>query len=167
MLRHRTVFASMFAAAAVVGTAAFAHPSARHAVKSPPWLSIEAPVNPFDARTRGAVFLVHAMTHEGIPRISDVTGSAEGMVSGTRRSVQLSFEPTDRPGVFAVRRQWPDDGTWIARISLFTATAIVTFDRAGNVASARVPTALQSGLPIPRPVPAREIDSTLAEVARR
>jgi hypothetical protein len=43
----------------------------------------------------------------------------------------------------------------------------VTLDRGGNVASVRVPTELASGNQIPRPVAAREIDSTLAEAARR
>jgi hypothetical protein len=166
MLAIRSAIATALTAA-ILGTAAFANPSTAHPVKSPPWISIESPVNPFDQHTRDAAFLVHAMAHDGIPRISDVTGSAEGMVGSTRRTIPLSFEPTDRPGVFAVRRQWPTEGAWLARISLFSATAIVTFDRAGNVASARVPTQLQSGLPIPRAVAAREIDSTLAEVARR
>lgn len=165
MLGNRFAIATVFAVA-IVGTAAFANPSTSRAVKWPPWLSIEAPVNPFDAHARGAVFLVHAMTREGIPRVSDISGSAEGMVGSTRRSIPLEFDATDRPGVFAVRRQWPTEGTWIARISLLTTTAIVTFDRDGNVASARVPTQVQSGDRIPRAVAAREIDSTLAAAAK-
>ena len=165
MLCNRFGLAS--ALAVVVGSVAFANPSSDRAMKWPPWLSIESPVNPFDAHTRGAVFLVHAMTREGTPKISEVSGSAEGMVGGTRRSIPLTFDATDRPGVFAVRRQWPTEGAWIARISVFNTTAIVTFDQTGNVASTRVPTSLQSGVQIPRAVAAREIDSTLAEAARR
>jgi len=165
MLGNRSAIATVLAAA-VIGTTAFANPFTGRAVKWPPWISIETPVNPFDAHARDAVFLVHAMTREGIPRASDVTGSAEGMVSGVRRSIPLSLEATDRPGVFAVRRQWPAEGTWIARISLLTTTAIITFDRDGNVASARVPTQMQSGDRIPRAVAAREIDSTLAAAAK-
>lgn len=165
MLVNRSAIATALVAA-ILGTAAFASPSASRAAKWPPWLSIEAPVNPFDAHARGAVFFVHAMTREGIPRASDVSGSAEGVVGGARRTIALTFEATDRPGVFAVRRQWPTEGTWIARISLETTTAIVTFDRDGNVASARVPTQVQSGDRIPRTVTAREIDSTLAAAAR-
>jgi len=166
MLGNRSAVATAMAAV-VIGATAFANPFAGRAVKSPPWLSIEAPVNPFDAHVRGAVFLVRATTHEGIPRVADISGAAEGIVGSTRRSIPLSFEPTDRPGVFAVRRQWPAEGTWMARISLLTTTALVTFDRTGNVASARVPTEPQSGVQIPRAVAAREIDSTLAEAARR
>jgi len=166
MLGNRSTIATLFAAG-IIGTAAFANPSTGRAAKWPPWLSIEAPVNPFDAHARGAVFLVHAATRDGIPNVSDVSGSAEGIVGGARRSIPLSLEATDRPGVFAVRRQWPTEGTWIVRISLLNTTAIVTFDRAGNVASAHVPTQLQSGVQIPRAVAAREIDSTIAEAARR
>jgi hypothetical protein len=160
----RRAFIPTLLVAVIAATTAFAHP---FVAKWPPWLSIESPVNPYDAHTRGAVFLVHAMTREGIPTVSNVTGTAEGIVGGARRSVALTFDATDRPGVFAVRRQWPSEGTWIVRVSLFTATAIVTLDHAGNVASARVPTELSSGIQIPRQVLAREIDSTLADAARR
>ncbi|HEV8234449.1 MAG TPA: hypothetical protein VGP84_07610 [Gemmatimonadaceae bacterium] len=145
-------------------TAAFASPAA---VKWPPWLSIESPVNPFDPTARGAALLVHAVFREGQAQISDVSGTAEGIVNGSRRSIALRFDSTGRPGVFAVRRQWPSDGTWLLRIALRQTTAIVTLDRGGNVASVRVPTELASGNQIPRPVAAREIDSTLAEAARR
>jgi hypothetical protein len=145
-------------------TAAFARPSA---VKWPPWLSIESPVNPFDPTTRGATLLVHAVFREGQAQLSDVSGTAEGIVNGARRSIALRFDSTGRPGVFAVRRQWPSDGTWLLRITLRQTTAIVTLDRGGNFAAVRVPTEVASGSQIPRPVAAKEIDSTLAEAARR
>ena len=145
-------------------TAAFATPAS---AKWPPWLSIESPVNPFDPTARGAAFLIHAVFREGQAQLSDVSGTAEGLVNGARRSIPLRFDSTGRPGVFAVRRQWPSDGSWLLRIALQHTTAIVTLDRAGNVASVRVPTEMASGSQIPRPVAAREIDSTLAEAARR
>jgi hypothetical protein len=150
--------------ALATATAAFATPAS---AKWPPWLSIESPVNPFDPTARGAALLVHAVFREGQAQLSDVSGTAEGLVNGVRRSITLRFDSTGRPGVFAVRRQWPSDGSWLLRIALQHTTAIVTLDRAGNVASVRVPTALASGNQIPRPVDAKEIDSTLAEVARR
>ena len=140
-------------------TAAFAQPAI---AKWPPWLSIETPVNPFDQTTRGAVMLLHARTHDGVVKLSDLTGSAEGIENGRRRSIALRFDATAQPGVFAVRRQWPEGGTWLIRIALERTTAIVTFDSAGNVASVRVPTNLVQGQPIPRAVAAQEIDSTLA-----
>jgi len=162
MTRRPLLPVALLALASV--TAAFSTPAT---AKWPPWLSIESPVNPFDAGTRGAAFLVHAVFREGQAQVSDVNGTAEGLVNGVRRSVPLRFDATSRPGVFAVRRQWPTDGVWLLRIALRQTTALVTLDRDGNVASVRVPTALASGDRIPRPVAAREIDSTLAEAARR
>jgi hypothetical protein len=149
-----------------LGTAAAGF-TAPAVVKWPPWLSIESPVNPFDSTSRGAVLLVHAVVREGQVRLSDVSGTAEGIVNGSRRSITLRFDSTGRPGVFAVRRQWPSDGAWLLRIALQRTNAIVALDRSGNVASIRVPTELASGNPIPRPVGPKEIDSTLAQAALR
>jgi hypothetical protein len=89
-------------------TAAVAAPT--HA-KWPPWLSIEAPVNPFDPASRGAVLLVHAAVREGQTQVSDLDGSAEGLVNGARKSVKLRFDTTSHPNVYALRQQWPTDGT--------------------------------------------------------
>jgi hypothetical protein len=151
-MRCTTLLATLFAVTAAAAPAR---------AKWPPWLSIESPVNPFDGSTGGAVFLVHAATHDGTPGIADVTASAEGLVAGARRSIALQLDATSRPGVFAVRRQWPSEGTWIVRVSLASTTAIITLDRAGNVAGVRIPTTLAEGRPIPRAVVARDIDSTL------
>ena len=130
--------------------------------KWPPWLSIEAPVNPFDRSLRGVVCLVHGATHEGPPDISALSGTAEGLVGGVRRSIPLELDATSNPGVFAVRKQWPSDGAWVLRISLFSTTAIVVLDRNDNVSSVRIPTMLAEGRQIPRAVMARDIDSTLS-----
>jgi hypothetical protein len=150
--------------AIITTSAAFTTPTT---AKWPPWLSIESPVNPFDPSARGATFLVHAIFREGQTQLADLSGTAEGIVGGARRSITLRFDTTDRPNVFAVRRQWPTEGTWLVRVALRQTTAIVTLDRAGNVASVRVPTELVSGNQLPRPIGAKEIDSTLAEVAKR
>ena len=137
------------------------------AVKWPPWLSIESPVNPFDPATRGAVLLVHAATREGPAAASALTGSAEGIVNGARRTIGLRLDGTPLPGVFAVRRQWPAEGTWLLRISLQNTTAIVSIGGDGGVAGIRVPTQHASGVEIPRAGSAQEIDSTLSAAARR
>src|SRR4051812_3403244 len=91
--------------------------------KWPPWISIESPVNPFDPSARGAAMLVHAMFREGVSKVSDVSGTAEGLVNGVRRTIPLRFDTTSRPGVFALRRQWPAEGTWLVRIALAQTTA--------------------------------------------
>src|ERR1043165_2956975 len=99
--------------------------------KWPPWLSIESPVNPYDASARGALLLVHATFRGGASPLSDVSGSAEGIVNGARRSVPLRFENTGRPNVYALRQQWPADGRWVLKINLRTTTALVTVDQGG------------------------------------
>lgn len=138
-----------------------------HSMKSPAWVSIESPVNPYDAATRGAVMLVHASLHGNPVSLTDLSGSAEGLVNGQRQTVSLRFDSTSRVGVFGLRRQWPTDGTWLVRVSLHTTTAIVSLDRAGNVAAVRVPTIPSQGIQLPRAVAPAEIDSTLAAAARR
>jgi len=129
--------------------------------KWPPWLSIESPVNPYDGSVTGAVLLVHAATREGTPTLSDVSGAAEGVVNGERRTIALRLDATSRPGVFAVRRQWPSEGTWLLRFSLASTTALVSLDGADRVTGVSVPTRMADGRPIPRAVVARDIDSTL------
>jgi hypothetical protein len=141
-------------------------------VKWPPWISIESPVNPYDPSARGAAMLVHAAFREGQAQLSDLSGSAEGIVAGARRSIPLRFDSTARPNVFALRKQWPSEGTWLLRIALKSTTAIVTLDRGGNVAAVRVPTELTASRDeVPRAVGSKEIDSMLAaalgEAAKR
>lgn len=162
-MRHR-ISAPLVAIALILASATV---TSATALKWPPWLSIEAPVNPFDADARGAVLLVHTAVREGRTSVADLSGSAEGIVRGARRSVPLRFDATSRPDVYAVRRQWPTEGTWLLRITLLhNTTALVTLDDAGNVASTRVPTRMSSGIALPRPVAASEIDSALALAAR-
>ncbi|MBA2684838.1 MAG: hypothetical protein H0U66_10130 [Gemmatimonadaceae bacterium] len=148
-------FASLAAALFVMTAAAPAH------VKWPPWLSFESPVNPYDRSLDGSVLLVHAATRDGTPTISDVSGSAEGIVNGVRRSIPLKFDATSRPGVFALRKQWANEGTWLLRVSLHETTALVTLDALGRVSGVNITATFAEGRPIPRPVAAREIDSTL------
>jgi len=65
------------------------------ALAGPPWISIELPVNPYDESTRGAFLLVHEF-HHGTPVSYIVTGTAEGIVNGERRSIKLEFSETAR-----------------------------------------------------------------------
>jgi hypothetical protein len=142
--------------------------SSAEAFKWPPWLSIEWPINPFDRSVPGAVFYVHAAMHNGTPTVRDLSGAAEGMVNGQRRTVPLHFDVTPTPGVFAVRAQWPTQGTWLVRITLGeSTTALVSLDGQGNVASVRVPTRVVDNQTLPRQVAEREIDSTLTQLAAR
>src|SRR3954471_6767519 len=113
-MTRQSIIPLVAAALLAVTTAA----TAATVLKSPPWLSIESPVNPYDRETRGAAMVVHATFREGNTQLSDVSGTAEGIVNGSRRSLPLRFEATSHPNAYALRRQWPAEGTWLLKINL-------------------------------------------------
>jgi hypothetical protein len=126
----------------------------------PPWISIEYPPSPYDATTREAFLLVHTF-HHGTPIVAPVTGKAEGIVSGERRSVSLKFGGTSRTGVYALKKQWPSEGSWVLFITGSQGpnddvTAIVELSANGQVASVRVPTQRRGSWNIPADVSASE-----------
>jgi hypothetical protein len=168
---------------AVVGAAALipalVRPTAVNAapasvVAGPPWISIEYPVNPFDRTTRGAHLLVHAYYH-GTPVAYPVTGTAEGVVNGERRTITLRFETTSRTGVYALRKQWPSEGSWTLVISVTqgerdaagVAQALVELSPTGSVAAVQVPTQQQAEGAFPRRLTANEIETAVRAQARR
>jgi hypothetical protein len=136
----------------------------------PPWISIETPPNPYDQASRGAFLVVHTF-HHGDAVASGVTGTAEGVVSGARRSVPLTFEKASRPGSYVLRKQWPADGTWMLVINTGGraegVTALVDIGPGGEVAGVRVPTRQNGDWLVPVSVTARDIDTALAMRAGR
>ena len=130
----------------------------------PPWISIETPPNPFDASSRGAFLIVHTF-HHGDMVASGVNGTAEGIVSGARRSIPLVFDTTSRRGTYALRKQWPTDGTWMLVINTGGQaqgiTALVELSAQGDVSNVRVPTRRSGGWDVPQQVTARDIDAAL------
>ena len=150
-------------------TVVAAAPSSR--VSGPPWISIEYPANPLDGSTRGAYLLVHAFHHQ-IPTSSPVRGTAEGLVNGERKSIVLRFDSTSRPGVYALRKQWSDDGVWSLVISVVAhedniAQALVELSADGGISSVRVPTRREREWTIPRTITAQEIEQSLQSRAPR
>src|SRR6266704_959965 len=144
-------------------------------MKGPPWISIELPANPYDKSTRDAFLLVHSFHHSAAMGFI-VTGTAEGMVNGERRSLKLEFAETSREGVFALKRTWPREGTWTLVIKANqgpddAATAVVDLGPDGEVAAIRVPTMQRGSWTVPAPVSLEEIDAALraraATLARR
>src|SRR5262245_38136786 len=130
----------------------------------PPWISIEYPANPLDSSTRGAVLLVHAFHHQ-TEIDNPVSGTAEGLVNGQRKTVKLDFKRTSRTGVYALANQWGDGGEWALVISVGTghesgdvAQALVRIS-GGRVISVDVPTRQANGLTIPRGVTAQEVEA--------
>ena len=145
------------------------------ALAGPPWISIELPANPYDQATRGAFLLVHAF-HHGQPVAYLLTGTAEGIVNGERRSIKLEFSETTRDGVYALKRMWPSDGVWTLVIKANqgpddAATAVIELGAEGEVASIRVPVMQRGQWTVPAPVSLGEIDAALkaraAQLARR
>jgi hypothetical protein len=157
-------------AGALVAAPALACPTCT-ATSGPPWISIEVPVNPYDPSARGAFLLVHTFHHR-LPVGATVTGTAEGIVNGARRSVKLEFKETSREGVYALQQSWPKEGTWTLVIQANNqASAVVELGPDGEVASVRVPTTERAGWTVPAPVSLADIDAALraraATLARR
>jgi hypothetical protein len=158
--------ARLFATTLLFGVTAFVS-------AGPPWISIEYPANPYDSASRGAYLLVHAF-HHGTPVNFPVSGTAEGIVAGARRTVSLEFKATSRPGVYALNKQWPSDGTWTLVLAVTqgegewnTVKAVVDLAANGEVASVRVPTRQQGVHRVPAPVAMSEIESSLRARAAR
>jgi len=80
------------------------------------WISAYSPAAPVAANIRDAVVVIAA---EGCANPSDakLNGTAEGLVRGQRQSVALQFTPTSKPGVYAVKKQWPAEGAWVLSIT--------------------------------------------------
>lgn len=158
-MMHRTFrFAAIALATLTVAAAA---PSSL----GPPWISIEYPPSPYDASTRDAYLLVHTF-HHGTPIGAPVTGKAEGIVAGERRSVSLKFGGTSRTGVYSLNKQWPSEGAWVLFITANQGpnddvTAVVELAADGQVASVRVPTEQKGSWKIPSDVSAAERESIL------
>ena len=132
----------------------------------PPWISIEYPANPHDPASRGALLVVNTF-HHGTTTDFSISGTAEGVVNGERRTQKLEFRRTSRTGVHALHRQWPTQGTWVLVISTHGtpgdgATALVSLTSDGTVASVEVPTRQQDGWSVPRAVSRGEVDALLA-----
>jgi hypothetical protein len=77
--------------------------------------SIGSPAASQDFRTKTAAFVFRT---EGCadPAKPQISGTAEGLVDGMRRSVPLKLMETSRPGVYAVNQNWPAEGAWVVAL---------------------------------------------------
>ncbi len=75
-----------------------------------------------------------------------MTGTAEGLVGGERRSMPLDVAATGAEGVYRVRWQRPREGVWVLRLvvtvgddatTASSATALVGVNAAGEIALVR------------------------------
>jgi hypothetical protein len=169
----RIVAAASLASISLIAAAARPGSAREPGMFGPPWISIETPVNPYDASTRGAYLIVHTF-HHGTQLDAPVSGTAEGMVGGERRTIPLQFARTSRPGAYALRKQWSDGGVWTLDIVVTqheddVAQALVEIGPSGQVSRVEVPTRLDArngDMPLPRRVGAKEIDNALRARAR-
>jgi len=162
---------SLAAVAASVAIVVAATPSTGAHRAGPPWISIEYPANPLDPSTRDAYLLVHAFHHRN-PMESVVSGTAEGLVGGERKSIVLRFDSTGRTGVYALRKQWSNEGVWSLIISVGQhqsdpAQALVELGPDGSISSVRVPTTRQREWTIPRRITSQEVEQSLQSRATR
>lgn len=103
-----------------------------------PWISVELPANPYVHR--GAFVLVRTYIHE-TPAPFVVTGTAEGLRDGRRRSLPLTITATAQGGTMAIAKSWPDEGVWVLTLGVDGAElgAAIGVDADGDVAFVRVP----------------------------
>ena len=50
------------------------------------------------------------------PAKAHITGTAEGIVNGARRSVPLTLSSGPSSGVHAVQPEWPNSGAWVVNL---------------------------------------------------
>lgn len=141
------------------------------AIAGPPWIAIEYPANPHDPGTRGALLTVRTY-HHGELISYQLSGTAEGIVNGRRQTMPLDIRRLPQTGMYAVRFQKPAQGSWMLVITssqngAFAASALVTLDSSGGIASVSVPSGtIENGRwRVPRRVASAEIDAILKNAA--
>ncbi len=124
--------------------------------------AIGGPVASQDFRSKVAAFVFRT---EGCadPEKAQVSGTAEGLVNGERRSMPLKVMPMSKPGVYAVYRTWPAEGGWLVNLkgacSDASAGAIVPFGPKGFVR--------ESSKFLPRPATETEIETSLTALGAK
>ncbi|HET9319096.1 MAG TPA: hypothetical protein VFO27_04950 [Bryobacteraceae bacterium] len=77
--------------------------------------TIGSPVASQDYQAKAAAFVFRT---EGCaePAKAQISGTAEGLVKGARRSVVLKVMAMTKPGVYAVYQNWPPEGDWVVNL---------------------------------------------------
>jgi hypothetical protein len=92
---------------------------------------------------------------------AQITGVAEGIVNGARRSVPLRVVPGATAGTYAVSHDWPQQGAWVVNLTghcgSATASAVVPMGPNGFLRD--------SSKFFPRAATAAEVESILTTLA--
>ena len=98
-------------------------------------LSVEVPTAADTHQLKDAVLFVRTYGCH-TPTDAVVSATAEGVVNGERRSLPLEVV-YDSKGVYAIKQQWPSEGSWVLAItgeySGLTSTLIVDLGPGGKV----------------------------------
>jgi hypothetical protein len=122
--------------------------------------TIGSPVASPDGRAKTAAFVFRT---EGCADSAkaQISGTAEGLVKGARRSMALKLGPLSTPGVYAVYQNWPAEGEWVVNLK---GTCV------GAKAGALIPIGSkgfirESSKFFPRPATDAEIETSLKALA--
>jgi hypothetical protein len=118
--------------------------------------TIGNPVASQDYQFKSAAFVFRT---EGCadPATAQISATAEGIVKGERRSVDLRVMPGKKPGIYGIARTWPADGQWV--VSLKGKCASST---AGAIVSVRPGGVVRESLKLlSRPATESEIETSL------
>jgi len=84
--------------------------------------NIAGPVASQDFHAKMAAFVFRTQGCSE-PAKAEISGMAEGLVKGVRRSVVLKIMPMSKPGVYAVNHDWPAEGDWVVNLKGICANA--------------------------------------------
>ena len=80
------------------------------------WLQLGNPEANTEARNANAVLVIKAVgCHD--PATAKVSARAVGTVDGKRQVIPLKLTALGEPGVFALARQWPEQGKWVIALT--------------------------------------------------
>ena len=69
-----------------------------------------------DKNTKKIVLAVRAVVCQDLPNVK-ITGTAEGLVNGKRKTLPITLTVIDRAeAVYAIQQQWPQDGAWVLHL---------------------------------------------------
>src|SRR5581483_10935549 len=80
------------------------------------WLQIGNPIASHDAKAKNAVLVARPWGCHS-PEAAKVSGTAEGIVNGQRKTITLDLVALSETASYAVMRQWPSEGAWVVRLT--------------------------------------------------